>query len=204
VVANHSLGYSAMGVGVWIGNPIGGKMKGFLSAQTTFREEPASELVPGLYNWGSGTGLGEIQYPDILTVQFARHFCVTFYRLNRGLTALRGRKNSPPQRWMRALLVGVLLAGELHLFSAELLHHHRDIGQLVEVPHGPGAYLVRGQDLGTLCPLCQIARSGSVRPATMSVFRRPDQPLTVQNVSRRARPSTDVAFSLLARAPPLS
>lgn len=106
--------------------------------------------------------------------------------------------------WVRALIVGVLLVGEIHLFSAEIFHHHEEVARVCQIQHHGGAYLHAAPELCSLCPLCQIVRSGSVRPAVQSLVQKPDGESTYHLVTRLARYSPKLTPSLLARAPPLS
>jgi hypothetical protein len=106
--------------------------------------------------------------------------------------------------WVRALIVGVLLTGEIHLFSAEILHHHDEVARVCQIDHHAGTYLHPAQDLSPLCPLCQIVRSSSVRPAVQSVVQKPDGESTYHPISRQARYSPNLTPTLLARGPPLS
>jgi hypothetical protein len=100
--------------------------------------------------------------------------------------------------------MGLLLTGEVHLFSAEILHHHTEIARVCEIEHQGGAYLHAAQDLSPLCPLCQIVRSSSARPAVQSSIQKPEPESTYLPIARQARYSPNLAPSLLARAPPLS
>ena len=106
--------------------------------------------------------------------------------------------------WVQALIVGVLLTGEIHLFTAEILHHHDEVARVCQIEHQGGAYLHAAQGLSPLCPLCQIVRSNSVRPAVQSLIQKPYQESTYQPIARQARDSACLALSLQARAPPLS
>ncbi|MGA3326587.1 MAG: hypothetical protein ABSF45_19130 [Terriglobia bacterium] len=106
--------------------------------------------------------------------------------------------------WVQALIVGVLLTGEIHLFTAEILHHHDEVARVCQIEHQGGAYLHAAQGLSPLCPLCQIVRNSSVRPAIQSHVLKPEQETNYQPVTRRARYSPNLTPSLLARAPPLS
>ena len=101
-------------------------------------------------------------------------------------------------------MVGVLLAGEIHLFSAEIFHHHTEVARICQIEHHGGPYLHASQDLSPLCPLCQIVLNGSVRPAVQSIVQKPHQESTYRPITRQARYSPNLAASLLARAPPLS
>ena len=106
--------------------------------------------------------------------------------------------------WVRALVVGLLLIGETHLYFAEILHHHDEVVRLCQIAHAGGTYLHSAQEPIPLCPLCQIVRSSSVRPAVQSLIQKPDQESTYQSVTREARYSPSLELSLQARAPPLS
>ncbi len=101
-------------------------------------------------------------------------------------------------------MVGVLLTGEIHLFTAEIFHHHTEVARVCQIEHHGGPYLHAAQDLSPLCPLCQIVRSSSVRPAVQSVIQKPYQESTYLPISRQAHSSPNLASALLARGPPLS
>jgi len=116
---------------------------------------------------------------------------------------IRRRKNRY-LRWAHALMVGVLLTGEIHLFSAEILHHHTEVARVCQIEHLGGSYLHAAQDLTPLCPLCQIVRSSSVRPGLRSFLQKPQQESAYQPIAQRVQYSPILARSLLARAPPLS
>jgi len=105
---------------------------------------------------------------------------------------------------VRALMVGLLLTGEIHLFTAEIFHHHSEVARVCQFEHQGGPYLHAAQELSPLCPLCQIVRSSSVRPAVQSFVQKPDQESNYQPIARQARYSPNLTQSLLARAPPLS
>ena len=104
---------------------------------------------------------------------------------------------------MRALIVGILLTGEIHLFSAEIFHHHYEVARVCQLDYQGGPFLHAGQQPNPLCPICQIVRNSSVRPAVQSLFQKLDQEATFQPVTRQARYSPNLSQSLLARAPPL-
>ena len=106
--------------------------------------------------------------------------------------------------WVRALIVGILLTGEIHLFSAEIFHHHDEIARVCQLDFHGGPFLHPGQQPSPLCPICQIVRNGSVRPSVQSVVQKPDRESTYQPVTRQARYSPSLPQSLLARGPPLS
>ena len=106
--------------------------------------------------------------------------------------------------WVRALIVGLLLTGQIHLFSAEIFHHHTEVTRLCQIEHHGGPYLHAGQQPIPLCPICQIARNGSVPPAVESTVRKPDQESAFQLVTRQTKYSPNLPQALLARGPPLS
>jgi len=101
-------------------------------------------------------------------------------------------------------MVGVLLTGEVHLFTAEIFHHHSEVARVCQIEHHGGTYWHAAQDLTPLCPLCQIVRSGSVRPSVQSGVQKPEQESTYRPITRQARYSPALTLSLQARAPPLS
>jgi len=101
-------------------------------------------------------------------------------------------------------MVGVLLTGEIHLFSAEIFHHHTEVARICQIEHHGGPYLHASQDLSPLCPLCQIVLNSSVRPAVQSIAQKPRQESSFQPIARQAQYSPLLTVSLLARAPPLS
>ncbi len=105
---------------------------------------------------------------------------------------------------MRALIVGLLLTGEVHLFSAEIFHHHEEVARICQIEHRGGPYLHSGQQTTPLCPICQIVSNGSVRPAVQSYIQKSDQESTFRPVTRQVRYSLNLNQSLLARGPPLS
>ena len=106
--------------------------------------------------------------------------------------------------WVRGLIVGLLLTGQFHLFSAEIFHHHAEVQRVCEIEHQGGTYLHAGQPLTPLCPICQVVRNGSVRPAVQSSIHKPDQESTYQLIARQSRYSPDLTLLSLARGPPLS
>jgi hypothetical protein len=105
---------------------------------------------------------------------------------------------------VRALIVGLLLAGEIHLFSAEIFHHHEEVTRICQLDYVGGPFLHPGQKVAPLCPICQIVSNGSVRPAVQSYVQKSDQESTYQPVTRQARYSLNLNQSVLARGPPLS
>jgi hypothetical protein len=106
--------------------------------------------------------------------------------------------------WVRALIVGLLLSGQVHLFSAEIFHHHTDVARLCQIEHQGGAYLHAGQPIIPPCPICQVVRNGSVRPAVQSAIRKPDHESIFQPVTQPAQYSSNSPLTYLARGPPLS
>jgi len=106
--------------------------------------------------------------------------------------------------WVRAVIVGLLLTGEVHLFSAEILHHHTEVARICRIEHQGGPYLHVSQDLSPLCPVCQIVRNGSVRPAVQSIIQKPDQESAFEPVTRQRQYSPIFTVLLLARGPPVS
>ncbi|MFZ0964903.1 MAG: hypothetical protein WAO35_28940 [Terriglobia bacterium] len=116
---------------------------------------------------------------------------------------MRSRGKYRHKYWVRAAIVGVLLAGEIHLFFAEILHHHDEVARVCQMEHRGGTYLHPAQDLNPLCPLCQIVRSGSVRPAVQTLVQKPQRVSAYLPITRLARYSPSFTISLLARAPPL-
>jgi hypothetical protein len=98
----------------------------------------------------------------------------------------------------------VLLTGELHLFTAEIFHHHTEVARICQIEHHGGPYFHTAPDLSPLCPLCQIVRSSSVRPAIQAIIQKPYQESAYQPLSPQGRYSSYLTPSLLARAPPLS
>ena len=106
--------------------------------------------------------------------------------------------------WARALIVGLVLTAEIQLFSVEILHHHTEDARICRIEHEGGTYLHAGQQLTPLCPICQIVRNGSARPAVQSQVQHSNQESTFRPVTRPARYTPNLTQSLLARAPPLS
>ena len=105
---------------------------------------------------------------------------------------------------MHALIVGVLLTGQLHLSTAELLHHHDEDPQVCKGAHHGGRYLHASPEISPICPLCQVVRNGSVRPSVQSNLPKPDRESAFLPATREARCSAGLALSLQARGPPLS
>ena len=106
--------------------------------------------------------------------------------------------------WVHALIVGVLLTAQLHLFTAEILHHHEQDTIACKIAHNGGTYLHTAPEISPLCPLCQVARSSSVRPSVQSPLPKPDSESAYQLVTREIHYSANFAPSLQARGPPLS
>jgi hypothetical protein len=117
---------------------------------------------------------------------------------------LKWWRNCRQKFWVRALIVGVLLTGEAHLFTAEIFHHHSEIARACQTEHSGGRYLHANPDINPLCPICQIVRSSSVRPAVQSLIQKQDQEITYLATSQQARYTYSLSASFLARAPPLS
>ena len=93
---------------------------------------------------------------------------------------------------MRALIVGLLLIGEIHLYSGEILHHHDEVSRVCQIEHPGGTYLHSAQVPIPLCPLCQIIRSSSVRPSVQPIIQKPYQESTYlpMNADRHDIPPT--------------
>lgn len=106
--------------------------------------------------------------------------------------------------WVHALMVGALLTGQIHLYTAEILHHHDEDSKVCKIEHRAGAYLHAAPEISPLCPLCQVVRTGAVRPGVQSRIPKPDGESTYHPLTREARYSAGLARSLQARAPPLS
>ena len=106
--------------------------------------------------------------------------------------------------WVHALIVGVLLTCEIHLFSSEILHHHEEVARVCQIEHPGGQYLHSPLDLRPLCPLCQIIRNSSLCAAVLPLYQRPDGATPFRLITRRPRFSSILTPPLLARAPPLS
>ena len=101
-------------------------------------------------------------------------------------------------------MVGVLLAGEVHLFTAEIFHHHADVANVCQALHEGGHYWHVATDPAILCPICQIMSSGSVRPAVPSSFEKPQGQSHLLYIAPQDCYRFSLAPSLLARAPPLA
>lgn len=106
--------------------------------------------------------------------------------------------------WVHAVIVGALLTGQIHLYTAEVLHHHDEDTRTCKIEHRAGAYLHATPEISPLCPLCQVIRNGSVRPAVQSRIPKPDRKFVFQPLTCQARYLAGLALSLQARAPPLS
>ncbi len=106
--------------------------------------------------------------------------------------------------WVHALIVGMLLTGQIHLYTVEIIHHHDEDTRVCKIGHHGGTYLHAAAELSPVCPLCQVARNGSVRPSVQTAVHKPEVKSTFQPVISQARYSANLAPSLLARAPPLS
>ena len=94
--------------------------------------------------------------------------------------------------WVHALIVGVLLTGQIHLFTAEIIHHHNEDTRVCKIEHRGGTYLHAAPEISPLCPLCQVVRNGSVRPAVQSHDSQagPGIRISADNSDRRDIPPT--------------
>ena len=102
-------------------------------------------------------------------------------------------------------MVCVLIAGEIHLFSAEIFHDHAGgVADVSQFERQSGASLRAPQERSPLCLLCQIARTSSVRPAVQALLQKLILETTYRPVARQVRFSSKLSISLLARSPPLS
>jgi hypothetical protein len=118
------------------------------------------------------------------------------------LDHVRGIGTSRTRYWLHALIVGLALTGEIHLFLVELLHHHIEVASLCRVEHGIKAHLHSGGEAAPLCPLCQMVRAGSVCPVAQNIFQKPHLETPYRLVSRNAKYCYRFAVTLPARAPP--
>jgi len=105
---------------------------------------------------------------------------------------------------VHALIVGVLLTGQLQLYTAEFLHHHEPVNKICKIAHNGGTYLHTTPGISPICPLCQVVRNGAVRPSVQSPLPKPDKESTYRFLTCQAGYSANFAPSLQARAPPLS
>jgi hypothetical protein len=106
--------------------------------------------------------------------------------------------------WLHALIVGVVLTGQVHLYTAEILHHHDEDTVICKIAHDGGTYLHAAPGMTPVCPLCQVFRNSSVRPSVNSILPQAEGESSYQVVNREAAYSSSFAPSLQARAPPLS
>ncbi len=106
--------------------------------------------------------------------------------------------------WVHALIVGMLLTGQIHLYTAEILHHHDEDTRVCKIGHHGGTYLHPAAELDPICPLCQVARNGSVRPSVQTAVHKPDRESPFQRVISQVHYSANLTPLLLARGPPLS
>ena len=126
-----------------------------------------------------------------------------------GITRRNGPNNlrrigtSRSRYWLHALIVGLALTGEIHLFSVEVLHHHSIVASLCRVARGGGAHLHASQDVAPLCPLCQIVRGSFVRPVVQTLIQKPHLETPYRLISRDAKYSYRFSLTLPARSPPL-
>jgi hypothetical protein len=134
-------------------------------------------------------------------------------KLSRGVESrtLRGESNNLRRlhksrcwHWVHAFVVGLALASEIHLFSVEVLHHHGAAVAVCRTAHEGVPHVRASQDTSPLCPLCQIARNSSVRPAVRSLSQKPYCATPYRLIACDARYSLRFAPTLLARSPPLS
>jgi hypothetical protein len=106
---------------------------------------------------------------------------------------------------IHAAIVGVLLTSQFHLYLAESLHHHdEESPQTCTIKHRQGSYLHSIPDVSPVCPLCQIARNGAIRPSVNIPLRRTDVPAAMPIKVNSQGHSACLASSLQSRAPPLS
>lgn len=117
---------------------------------------------------------------------------------------LRRLHKSRRRYWVHALVVGLALTGEIHLSSVEILHHHDAAVAVCRIAHEGASYLHASQDVSPLCPLCQIVRSSSVRPAVRSLIAKPCSEAAYHLIARNGKYSYRLTQTLLARSPPLS
>jgi hypothetical protein len=98
----------------------------------------------------------------------------------------------------------MLLTGQIHLYTAEILHHHDEDTRVCKIGHHGGTYLHAAAELSPICPLCQVVRNGSVRPSVQAAVQKPEQECNYQPAISQVRYSANLTLSLLARGPPLS
>ena len=115
------------------------------------------------------------------------------------------RLGKPRQRyWVHALVGCLALTGEIHLLSVEVFHHHETYASIWTDARGGATHLHASQDISPFCPLCQILRSSSVRPATQTLLWKPHRETPYSLTTYEARYSLNLALALVARSPPLS
>ena len=123
---------------------------------------------------------------------------------NRGPVNLRRLSKSRHRYWVHALVACLALAGEIHLFSVEVFHHHEATAKVCKTRSEGATHLHASQEISPFCPLCQVARSSAVRPAVRAILSNPHSGtpfcLTVWETSY----SLNLTHSLGARSPPLS
>ncbi len=105
--------------------------------------------------------------------------------------------------WLHALVVCVALIGEVHLFSVEILHHHNAAEAVCRLAHERGSTLHTGQNSSAACPLCQIVRNSSVRPAVQSTLQSPNGTSSHRATLPPASYASRLVQASLARSPPL-
>ena len=122
----------------------------------------------------------------------------------RGPVNLR-RLGKPRQRYrVHALIVCLALAGEIHLFSVEVFHHHETSASIWSAAREGATHLHASQDISPFCPVCQMLRSNSVRPAARTLPWKPHRETPYFLTTCEARYSLNLAPTLVARSPPLS
>jgi hypothetical protein len=134
-------------------------------------------------------------------------------KLSRGVESrtLRGESNNLRRlhksrcwHWVHAFVVGLALAGEIHLFSVEVLHHHGAAAAVCRTAHEGVTHVRAGQGASPLCPLCQIVRASAVRPVVQLPIQKPYREAPYRLNACAARYSSRFAPTVLARSPPLS
>jgi hypothetical protein len=75
---------------------------------------------------------------------------------------------------------------------------------ICRLAHDGASHLHASQNANPVCPLCQIVRSGSVRPAVLSVFQKPHRETLYRLTIWEAEYSLSLPQMLGARSPPLS
>src|SRR5579862_5569842 len=117
------------------------------------------------------------------------------------------RRLNKSRLWLslHAATVCLLLTSQFHLYLAESLHHHdEESPQTCTIKHRQGSYLHSIPDVSPVCPLCQIARNGAVRPSVQTPLRQPDRQATMLKKVDSVGHSACFAASLQSRGPPLA